>query len=178
MNNEDARDEVRKVYRDVKFPLCTAYGGENCPKRGECMTASRCLDSGLREHVKRALPRMPQETTVTNLRCPQCKTSLSPTEEEYKAGFYCYNCNWYVIPSLGENKSNLHDPVNHPAHYNSHPSGVECITISRHMNFNLGNVLKYIWRAGLRENKSHIEDLKKARWYLEDEIKRLEGEQK
>lgn len=68
------------------------------------------------------------------------------------------------------------DMVNHPPHYIGHPSGVECITITRHMNFNLGNALKYIWRAG---NKgSMVEDLKKAAWYLADEIGRLEGEKK
>jgi Protein of unknwon function (DUF3310) len=68
-----------------------------------------------------------------------------------------------------------HDPVNHPSHYTSHPSGVECITITRHMGFNLGNAIKYIWRA---DQKNGIEDLKKARWYLDDEIKRLEGDLK
>ncbi len=68
------------------------------------------------------------------------------------------------------------DSVNHPAHYNEHPSGVECIEIVRHMNFNLGNACKYIWRAGLKGRRSKlIEDLKKARWYIEDEIKRLES---
>lgn len=61
------------------------------------------------------------------------------------------------------------DPVNHPAHYTNHPSGVECITVTRHMCFNLGNVIKYLWRADLKN--SDIEDLKKARWYLDDEIK-------
>ena len=64
------------------------------------------------------------------------------------------------------------DPVNHPAHYTSHPSGVECIQITRWMNFNLGNAIKYIWRAGNKGNA--LEDLKKARWYLDDEIKRRE----
>ena len=66
------------------------------------------------------------------------------------------------------------DPVNHPAHYTSHPSGVECIQITRWMNFNLGNAIKYIWRAGNKGNA--LEDLKKARWYLDDEIKRREGQ--
>lgn len=66
--------------------------------------------------------------------------------------------------------SSPHDPVNHPQHYTGHPSGIECIEISRHMNFNLGNVMKYIWRADSKGNT--IEDLKKAAWYLEDEIKR------
>ena len=65
------------------------------------------------------------------------------------------------------------DPVNHPAHYTGHPSGIECIQITRWMNFNLGNAIKYIWRAGNKGNA--IEDLKKARWYLDDEIKRRES---
>lgn len=66
-----------------------------------------------------------------------------------------------------------HDPVNHPAHYTGHPSGVECIQITEHMNFCLGNAMKYIWRAGLKEEDA-IEDLQKAKWYIEREIKRLE----
>lgn len=65
------------------------------------------------------------------------------------------------------------DAVNHPKHYTQHPSGVECITISRHMNFNLGNVLKYIWRA---DHKNGLEDLRKAAWYLSDEIKKREAQ--
>lgn len=67
------------------------------------------------------------------------------------------------------------DNVNHPAHYTSDPSGVECITITRHRNFNVGNAIKYLWRAGVKDDSKHIEDLKKARWYIEDEIKRLGG---
>ena len=66
----------------------------------------------------------------------------------------------------------LSDPVNHPSHYISHPSGLECIQITEHMNFCLGNAVKYIWRAGLKSN-SAIEDLQKACWYLEREIERL-----
>ena len=67
----------------------------------------------------------------------------------------------------------MSDPVNHPSHYNSHPSGVECITIVEHLTFNTGNAIKYCWRAGLK-SASPIEDLKKARWYIEIEIQRLE----
>lgn len=65
-----------------------------------------------------------------------------------------------------------HDPVNHPKHYTSHPSGVECIDITEHFNFNRGNAIKYIWRADEKENP--LEDLKKARWYLNREIEKLE----
>ncbi len=66
----------------------------------------------------------------------------------------------------------MDDVVNHPPHYISHPSGVECITVTEHMGFNLGNAVKYIWRADLKGNA--IEDLKKARWYIEREISKRE----
>ena len=64
------------------------------------------------------------------------------------------------------------DAVNHPPHYTQHPSGIECITIAECYNFNIGNVLKYCWRAGLKG--ALLEDLKKARFYLDREIQRLE----
>lgn len=67
----------------------------------------------------------------------------------------------------------MHDPVNHPDHYTSHPSGIEAIEITRHMNFNLGNAIKYIWRAGLKDEGAHIQDLEKAAFYINDEIARL-----
>lgn len=61
--------------------------------------------------------------------------------------------------------------VDHPLHYNLHPSGVECIAIVEHMSFNRGNAIKYIWRADL---KNGVEDLKKAEWYIKREIQRIE----
>jgi len=66
------------------------------------------------------------------------------------------------------------DLVNHPKHYTSDPSGVECIQITRHRTFNVGNAIKYLWRAGLKDSNNHIQDLRKAIFYIEDEIKRLE----
>jgi hypothetical protein len=68
-------------------------------------------------------------------------------------------------------KSN--DPVNHPKHYTNHPSGIECIQITEHMGFNLGNAIKYIWRADLKADA--IEDMKKAVWYIQREIAKREG---
>lgn len=65
------------------------------------------------------------------------------------------------------------DRVNNPDHYNAHPSGVECITIVEHFGFNVGNAIKYLWRAGLKGDL--VEDLKKARWYVDREIARLEA---
>lgn len=70
--------------------------------------------------------------------------------------------------------SEVRDMVNHPPHYTNHPSGVECIEITRHMTFNLGNVVKYLWRC--EEKDSYLEDLKKAAWYLNDEIEMIEAE--
>lgn len=76
---------------------------------------------------------------------------------------------------------NKNDQVNHPKHYTSDPSGIECIDITRHRNFNIGNAIKYLWRAGLKEDKDRklidkqVEDLNKAVWYLIDEIHRLGG---
>ena len=64
------------------------------------------------------------------------------------------------------------DAVSHPTHYTSHPSGVECIQITEYMGFNLGNALKYIWRADLKADA--IEDMKKAIFYLEREINKRE----
>lgn len=66
-----------------------------------------------------------------------------------------------------------YDAVNHPKHYTNHPSGIECIQITEHMGFNLGNAVKYIWRADLKGDA--IEDLKKAAWYINREIEKRSG---
>lgn len=72
----------------------------------------------------------------------------------------------------------MSDEVNHPKHY-EHPSGVECITVTEHMNFDVGNAVKYLWRAGIKTNpkytveQCHIQDLEKASWYINREIERV-----
>jgi hypothetical protein len=76
--------------------------------------------------------------------------------------------------------ASMSDPVNHPSHYSSsyiHPKcgkPIECIDVVRHMGFDLGNVIKYLWRAG--KKNSLLEDLKKARWYLDDWISAVEAD--
>ena len=65
----------------------------------------------------------------------------------------------------------MNDPVNHPKHYTSHPSGVECIEVTEHFNFNKGNAIKYIWRSS--DKGKEVEDLRKARWYIDREIARI-----
>lgn len=72
------------------------------------------------------------------------------------------------------------DKVNHPKHYTQHPSGVECIQVTEHYNFCVGNAIKYLWRAGLKteanldSKEKQIEDLNKAIWYIRREIENLE----
>ena len=72
-----------------------------------------------------------------------------------------------------EKKEPTFNSIN-PNHYRTHPSGVECIQITEHMGFNLGNCVKYIWRADLKNNDCGLEDLNKALWYIEREINRRE----
>lgn len=76
------------------------------------------------------------------------------------------------VPAPGANPA-----VDHPAHYNQHPSGVECIEVIRHMPHNLGAAVKYLWRAGLKDQQPSVQDLRKAVWYIEDHIRMLEEEE-
>lgn len=73
-----------------------------------------------------------------------------------------------------DDESKGYDPVAYPKHYTSHPSGIEVIDITEHMNFCLGNVVKYVLRADHKGRP--LEDLKKARWYLDREIEKREHE--
>ena len=88
---------------------------------------------------------------------------------------FCVDCKEMVKASFGHVMPTEYDPVNHPKHYTSDPSGVECITITRHRNFNIGNAMKYLWRAGLKDSAPTEQDLDKAIWYIQDEKARLFG---
>ena len=82
-----------------------------------------------------------------------------------------------------ESTKNKIDNVNHPPHYTwlKDKCGIEVIDITRHMDFDLGNVVKYVLRQGLKSEEGMsntekaLEDLKKARWYLDDKIKQIEN---
>lgn len=66
------------------------------------------------------------------------------------------------------------DPmVDHPAHYNMHPAGIECIDVIEPMSFNIGMSIRYMWRHGLKPGAAALQDLDKAVWYLQREIQRL-----
>ncbi len=83
--------------------------------------------------------------------------------ERQQHGYPC-NCQVPVLSQM--------DEVNHPRHYTQHPAGIECIAVVEQMNFNLGNAVKYVWRAGLKSPDA-IKDLLKAAWYINREILRL-----
>lgn len=78
-------------------------------------------------------------------------------------------------------EKSINDPVHHPKHYTSHPSGVECIDVTKHYNFQIGNAMKYLWRQGLKDEKGldpvekQIQDCEKAIWYIQSYIKDLKG---
>lgn len=89
------------------------------------------------------------------------------------AGWVQYSDDTVLPKTLGDliqMKQTLNDPVNRPKHYTAHPSGIDCIQITEHMGFCLGNAIKYIWRADLKGES--IQDLEKAIWYIKREIER------
>lgn len=79
------------------------------------------------------------------------------------------------VPPATKNAGEL---VVHPTHYNSHPSGVECIDIIRHMTFNSGSVFKYLWRNGLKDGNPKEQEMRKALFYMLDELYRVTGDGK
>lgn len=98
-------------------------------------------------------------------RCGYCNRECADLELELCP--YCLGKKPLDIPK--EKVFSDTDKIN-PSHYRSHPSGIECIEVTRHMSFNIGNAIKYLWRFDL---KNGVEDLKKAVWYIQDEIKQI-----
>ena len=69
----------------------------------------------------------------------------------------------------------IKDMINHPAHYNKHPSGIECKDVIEHFSYHLGCAVKYIWRCD--EKGLPIQDLKKAMKSIQFEIDMRERKQ-
>lgn len=118
-------------------------------------------------------------TVCRECRQPYCVCTFDPHTETYtppsnkaRHGEPRYWKDYDLKADFTHHRMPDADPVNHPAHYTNHPSGVECITITEHMGFCLGNAVKYIWRADLKGNA--VEDLKKAAFYIQREIERRE----
>ena len=104
-----------------------------------------------------------------------CGLTYFVESDSFKYGFGKKQNTWWFEGDNLELLSNEdQDVVNHPKHYTSDPSGIECIQVTRHRNFNIGNAMKYLWRNGLKDSDAQTQDLRKAIWYIEDEIRRLE----
>jgi hypothetical protein len=118
---------------------------------------------------------------IMDKNCARCVDRFY-TVQGAAAPHYCEFCIPIIKHSLeiqgqekidaGKDKPNL-DDINSPKHYTSHPSGVECIQITRHFPFAVGNTIKYLWREGLKE--SNKEDALKAHWYLQDWLMKHHG---
>lgn len=121
--------------------------------------------NGTRRVVTRATRRSPAEMAAAKAAIAK---ALEPARTEPAARVEAATRH---APAVRQQASVKSDPVN-PAHYLQHPSGVQCIDITEHMTFNLGNSVKYIWRADHKGDA--VEDLKKARWYLDREINNRE----
>lgn len=98
--------------------------------------------------------------------CKKCGLDAICTAP-HNGSYYCFKC-YPREEMIVETK----DAVN-PSHYKQHPSGVECIDVVEWFTPNIANVVKYCWRAGLKPGNDVIQDLEKAKWYIEREIKRL-----
>lgn len=109
---------------------------------------------------------------------PTCKNCLHLRSSHHpeKIGGKCSECecnDFNVREEEAERyKSFIDTEVNHPQHYNDHPAGIEAIDVIQHFNFNVGNAIKYLWRAGLKPNEPAEKDIKKAMWYCKQELKR------
>lgn len=165
----------------------------NCPTRGECTTHMYCY-----KETPGLLAAPPTLSDTRGIWCNGCNASVPPgaahmsyctvepachakprsqwCDHAGPGGFMGHTCAKRTQHPAEDKRTEpfpMNDAVNHPKHYTSHPSGVECIKVVEHMNFCRGNAMKYIWRAGEKDNE--IEDLKKARWYVDREIARLEA---
>ena len=111
----------------------------------------------------------------------KCFSGLRPIRNVWEDCRIPFNviCDYAEIiwqrPTQPEELPFIDDEVNQPSHYTSHPSGIECIEITRHHDFAIGNAIKYLWRAGLKNSENEVQDLEKAAWYIQDKIKQLKG---
>lgn len=110
---------------------------------------------------------------INTVNCDTCKSDI---------GKYCIDAHFGTLEQ-GVHKTRLDkvevsvDKIN-PAHYKSHPSGIEAITILKHHNYSIGAALKYLWRCGLKAGEDTRTELRKAIRYLEFEIERIDEEEK
>lgn len=105
----------------------------------------------------------------------QSSEELSITADLIGSGFKMrYGAGSGAISDPDTDEQEEEDVVNHPSHYTAY-HGIEVIQLTEQMNFNRGNAVKYIARAGLKNPEKTVEDLEKAVWYINREIERLKG---
>lgn len=141
----------------IKPNMTVAHPLHDCEKYGHVPNAvGFCLEcrKDVPEKTEREMPPV-APAYAARLACPPVKAPILEP---------------HTVNNLQPGANVPIDAVNHPPHYTAHPSGVECIQITEHMGFNLGNAVKYIWRADRKGNRE--QDLRKAIWYLEREIAR------
>lgn len=153
--------------------ICDACGEERATTWSEKYRAWLCIDHYRHPNTDdmifaRAVTTKPIHITCSIYGC----TKMARIKDGRDGAYYCDEHNPFALPQ-GTQAVIQDDPVSHPKHYTSHPSGIECIQITRHMNFNIGNAIKYIWRA--EEKGDIIQDYEKAIWYLKDEIERIKN---
>ena len=139
------------------------------------MKEYKCIKDFYIEDVKFAskgnIVKLSQKNTIVNINSNMIAEHIQKVLD---------NKEYFIEVKSTEDKIPVNDNVNHPKHYTNHPSGIECIEITRHYCFTIGNAIKYLWRAGLKteegmtNKQKEIEDLKKAIWYINDRIKQLE----
>jgi hypothetical protein len=148
---------------------CLKYYNHNAHK--ECQICAKAKEEtkndALGNHlVREAFDRIQKtipDTSSKHSICVNCgKWAL-------KESAYCAEC-------FVRFESNKYTDNINPSHYKEHPSKIECIQVTEHMNFNLGNAVKYIWRCALKGDP--IEQLEKARWYVDREIERYKKKDK
>jgi len=135
-----------------------------------CFVAGKWSDSWFNV-VTRCFEHIPANKLVSEN--PEILAIATPAKVDYAVN----DASKMPAPPVAISRLVEKDAIN-PSHYKSHPSGVECIQVTEHMTFNIGNVVKYCWRNGLKGETPAIQDLKKAAWYLNREIEKLTKETK
>lgn len=183
---EEAAMKAAEEHRKALFPKRAATPGyepvaggeaklryEPVPRHVECPVCGDWRAFGeLSVHMRAAHPeaRLAAEPVPLASEALASETVADGAPPQCASGrFYDGKGNVAQGPGISDPAANGWDPVEKPLHYNSHPSKLECIQVTEHMNFCLGNAVKYVWRADL---KGGVLDLKKAVWYLEREIER------
>ena len=104
--------------------------------------------------------------------CDNCKHAFLEG-----TAFPCHECFDYShYEPININDDITDDPVNHPSHYNKGKIEVADFIADQKLNFDRGNAVKYVGRAGSKDPEKEIQDLEKAIWYINHEIKMLKGE--